>query len=94
MDAVDQSEPITVELPAAAVEAWRAAEPDGPGNFSLDRHRYSQFWRLGEQLLERLPKKSARSERQAQAADAIHRESAGLRASDFCGSTRQRSMRS
>lgn len=74
MNAIDHSDPITAELPHAAVAAWRAAEPGDTGNFSLDRHRYSQFWRLGGRLLDRLPKKSARSERQAQAAAAIHRD--------------------
>ena len=58
-------------LDPSAVEAWLAAEPDGIAGFDEDRRRYSEFWRLSDALIERLPKKPARSTAEANATEAI-----------------------
>ena len=63
-------------LDPSAVEAWLAAEPDGIAGFDEDRRRYSEFWRLSDALIERLPKKPARSTAETSAVEAIRRAGA------------------
>src|SRR5579862_721594 len=76
------SEPSTVTLDVAAslqgagldeaaAKSWRAAMPQQTSDFSGDRRTYAQFWKLGSDLLRRLPAKSARSADQARAAQAL-----------------------
>jgi thioesterase DpgC len=65
-------EAIVSELSMADAAAWLDVAPDATGNFSTDRREYGRFWTLSRQLLEALPKKPARSERQAVAAATIH----------------------
>src|SRR5262249_41616296 len=54
-----------------AVAAWLESDNGQFGDFSKDVERYSRRWRLGADLLARLPAKTARSQAQAAARDAI-----------------------
>jgi thioesterase DpgC len=65
-------EAIVAELSMADAAAWLDVAPDATSNFSADRQEYGRFWTLSRQLLEGLPKKPTRSERQALAAATIH----------------------
>jgi len=58
-------------LPHEAVAAWLDSGDGQFGDFSGDVERYSRRWRLGADLLARLPAKPARSQAQAAARDAI-----------------------
>ena len=58
-------------LPHEAVAAWLDSGDRQFGDFSGDVERYSRRWRLGADLLARLPAKPARSQAQAAARDAI-----------------------
>jgi thioesterase DpgC len=60
-----------VGLPESEISAWIAREPQSVGGFAEDRERYGRFWRLSEQLIARLPKKRARTEKEARAAELI-----------------------
>jgi thioesterase DpgC len=62
----------TAQVTEGAIETWRAAEPRVFPDFSTDCQRCSEFWRLSLDLIERLPKKPARSAEQARLADEIH----------------------
>src|ERR1700675_118213 len=54
-----------------AVAEWIAAAPQRTGDYYVDRPRYSRYWKLGADLLGRLPKKPARSVGEARAAQSI-----------------------
>src|SRR5580700_1022703 len=58
-------------LDQRAVAEWIAAAPKCTGDFFVDRPRYSRYWQLGTDLLDRLPKKPARSLGEARAAQSI-----------------------
>ena len=64
---------LKAELPDDALTAWHTAEPKETGAFPDDRRSYSDFWRLSQKLIEYLPEKPARSERQGRVAETIHR---------------------
>jgi (3,5-dihydroxyphenyl)acetyl-CoA 1,2-dioxygenase len=64
---------LMAELPEGALATWRAAEPKATGGLPDDRRSYTEFWRLSQKLIEHLPKKPDRSERQGRAAEAIQR---------------------
>jgi len=61
-------------LPEALLNDWQAAEPEVTGDPARDRRSHSEFWRRGDELLARLPKKAARNPAEAAAADAIHQQ--------------------
>src|SRR5262245_39587161 len=65
---------LAARLPEAAIEAWLLAEPATADMFSEDCRAYAEFWRLSDQLLARLPQRSARNPAQAEAASSIHRK--------------------
>jgi thioesterase DpgC len=58
-------------LDEATVAAWVAAFPRERGDYDGDRRRYSQFWKIGDDLLRPLPAKPARSDAEATAAQSI-----------------------
>src|SRR5215217_4368816 len=65
-------------LSGAEVERWRAARPDysalaAPSRETWERDRAaaSEYWTLGEALLERLPPKPRRAEREQAAAETL-----------------------
>ncbi len=58
-------------LPATAASAWKKAQFRVSGNFKRDAAAGSKFWRVGADLLAKLPKKPARSAEQQSAADLI-----------------------
>lgn len=58
-------------LADSSIAEWVNAEQSGTTDYSGDRHRYSQFWRLSNDLVARLPEKSARESAEAAAAEAI-----------------------
>ena len=62
----------TAQVTEDAIETWRAAEPRVFADFSTDCQRCSEFWRLSRDLIERLPRKPARSVEQTRLADEIH----------------------
>jgi enoyl-CoA hydratase/carnithine racemase len=64
---------LKAELPDDALTVWHTAEPKETGAFPDDRRSYSDFWRLSQKLIEYLPEKPARSERQGRVAETIHR---------------------
>jgi thioesterase DpgC len=66
-------------LPESAIAAWSSAEPEVTGGFGEDRHRHAEFWVLTEALLGRLPKKPARREAEALAAQAIQKRARASR---------------
>ena len=63
---------LAAELLDTALADWRNAEPKGTDSFASDRGAYSTFWQRAQELLQHLPAKPARNERQAKAADAIY----------------------
>ncbi|HUC17900.1 MAG TPA: enoyl-CoA hydratase/isomerase family protein [Acetobacteraceae bacterium] len=67
-------------LPEAEVSAWIGREPQVVGGFAEDCERYGHFWLLSEQLIARLPKKQARTEKEAQAAEMVRTRARGARA--------------
>ncbi len=58
-------------LDAKAVADWLAAAPGDAADFAHDRSRHSQFWKKGDDLLARLPRKPKRSAAEAAAAHSI-----------------------
>src|SRR3984957_9306389 len=63
-------------LPAAILQAWKAAEPDSAadfagGDFAGDCRRYAAYWKLSDELLGNLPARPARNDEQARAAETI-----------------------
>src|SRR5665213_1788536 len=58
-------------LPGAEVAAWLAAAEAISGDYRRDADAFSQRWRMGTDLLNRLPRKPARSAGEAMAAIAI-----------------------
>src|ERR1700733_1839318 len=58
-------------LPRDAVTAWRASGGAVGGDYARDGETFSRQWRLGAELLAKLPRKPARSPAQAAAAVAI-----------------------
>jgi (3,5-dihydroxyphenyl)acetyl-CoA 1,2-dioxygenase len=58
-------------LPRDAVTAWRASGGAVGGDYARDGETFSRQWRLGAELLAKLPRKPARSPAQAAAAAAI-----------------------
>jgi (3,5-dihydroxyphenyl)acetyl-CoA 1,2-dioxygenase len=58
-------------MSAADVEAWHRTTPSPTADFAADLRRYVAYWNLSDQLLNRLPRKPARSPAQTQAATAI-----------------------
>jgi len=60
-------------LPAPAVADWLANEPKIGGDYSDDALAHMRFWRAGEELVSRLPRKSERSEPTRQAGAVLHR---------------------
>ena len=67
-------------LPEAEISAWIGRKPQAMGGFAEDCERHGNFWLLGEQLIARLPKKPARTEREARAAEVIRARARGSRA--------------
>jgi thioesterase DpgC len=53
------------------IAEWTAAEPPETTDYQSDRRRYSDFWRRCNELVDRLPPKSARSSAQSAAAQSI-----------------------
>ncbi len=43
-----------------AIDRWRGAEPILATDFTTDRRLYSEFWRLSNDLISRLPPKAQR----------------------------------
>jgi len=58
-------------LPRDVVTAWRASGGAVDGDYARDGEKFSRQWRLGAELLAKLPRKPARSQAQAAAAAAI-----------------------
>jgi (3,5-dihydroxyphenyl)acetyl-CoA 1,2-dioxygenase len=54
-----------------AATEWNGIVPDGTTEFSLDRHRYSDFWLKSARLIERLPDAARRNERERAAGSVI-----------------------
>lgn len=54
------------------IDRWRAAEPADVMDFSIDRRIYSDFWRLSNNIIAKLPPKPKRTAAQAQAAAFVH----------------------
>ena len=48
-------------LPDAAIDAWLGAVPAATGVFTEDARGFGVFWRLGDELVARLPPKPGRS---------------------------------
>ena len=58
-------------LPREEIGAWLDCETAVAGDFRRDTENFSRQWRIGAELIARLPAKSSRSEAQAAAAAAI-----------------------
>jgi enoyl-CoA hydratase/carnithine racemase len=58
-------------LPRDAVAAWLASGGAVDGDYARDGEKFSRQWRLGAELLAKLPRKPARSQAQAAAAAAM-----------------------
>lgn len=58
-------------LAESEIAAWAKAEPQGAGSYAEDARRCSEFWTRGQALLERLPAKPARGDREAAAAKVL-----------------------
>lgn len=58
-------------LDEKATTAWRTALPRDTADYQGDRRRYGQYWKSCDDLIRRLPRKSARSRAEADAAQAI-----------------------
>ncbi|HXP30368.1 MAG TPA: enoyl-CoA hydratase/isomerase family protein [Stellaceae bacterium] len=56
-------------LPRDAVAAWRDGEPAVTGDYRRDADAFARAWRIGAELLARLPRKPARSPEAAAAAE-------------------------
>jgi thioesterase DpgC len=50
------------------IDRWRGAEPAMATDLEMDRRLYSEFWRLSNEILARLPPKPTRTAEQAKAA--------------------------
>jgi thioesterase DpgC len=55
----------------ADAQAWRDAAPAAAGDYAADAARFSRFWRIGADLMARLPAKPARNAAEAAAAALI-----------------------
>jgi (3,5-dihydroxyphenyl)acetyl-CoA 1,2-dioxygenase len=66
-------------VPDAAIDTWLAAAPEASGVFTEDCRRYGIFWRVCDELIAHLPKKSARGPTHSQAAEAIFRKARDAR---------------
>jgi thioesterase DpgC len=62
-----------------AIDRWRGAEPILATDFTTDRRLYSEFWRLSNDLISRLPPKPKRTAEQAKAADFIFAQARNAR---------------
>lgn len=60
-------------LPAAASTAWLECRPDATGDYRRDADNFARGWRLGSDLLSRLPPKPARTAVESSAAELIGR---------------------
>lgn len=65
---------------APLIDRWRGAEPAIATDFATDRRLFGEFWRLSADLVARLPRKPARNEMQARAANVVHERARGARA--------------
>jgi thioesterase DpgC len=66
-------------LPAKTAGAWGKAPPRVTGSLKRDMATATRFWRTGNDLLAKLPKKSQRTREQQSAAEAILSACRGLR---------------
>ncbi|HEY5209824.1 MAG TPA: enoyl-CoA hydratase-related protein [Stellaceae bacterium] len=71
MDATTEELLAGAGLPGAEVAAWLAADETISGDYRRDADAFSRRWRMGADLLNRLPRKLARSAGEAVAATAI-----------------------
>jgi thioesterase DpgC len=71
LDAAASASLKSAGLDEASIAAWLTAIPRERGDYDGDRRRYSQFWKLGDDLVRRLPAKPKRSEAEAAAAQLI-----------------------
>src|ERR1035437_1646234 len=69
----------TAGYPAAEVGAWRAAYPEGIADLRGDTHRFGNFWSKSAALLDRLPKKPARSTTEIELANQLCRLACAVR---------------
>jgi thioesterase DpgC len=65
--------------PDDAIDRWRGAEPILATDFTTDRRLYSEFWRLSNDLISRLPPKPRRTVQQANAADFVFAQARNAR---------------
>jgi thioesterase DpgC len=66
-------------LPRDGIAAWHAGEESVSGDYPRDAENFSRQWRIGAELLAKLPRKPARSAAQAAAAAAILRRDRAAR---------------
>jgi thioesterase DpgC len=62
---------LAAGLPRDDVSGWIGAEPGTPGDFSTDRHTFSDYWQRAKGLIRRLPHKPGRNEREQAAAGLV-----------------------
>jgi len=62
---------VAAGLPAGEVRDWLRSRPEGTTSLDEDRERYGRFFARGTALVERLPAKPSRTERERAAAEAL-----------------------
>ena len=66
-------------FPAEAAARWRDSYPEGASSLEADIERYASFWNQSGDLLQRLPRKPARSTSEASLAQALIRAARSTR---------------
>ena len=70
---------LRAALPPADIDAWDRAGPNATATFAEDCLRFSNFWKLSEDLIRKLPPKPARTPKHAKAAAAIFQRARAAR---------------
>lgn len=73
--AIDRGNPKNIlgaaGLPAKNVSSWLKSEPRTSANYARDTAAHSKFWKIGAELLSKLPKKPQRNRAQQLAAEVV-----------------------